>query len=448
MSDFRPPRPPSRRQLLRATLGLSAVAAACGRRTHGELVMPPQAGFPLGVAAGDAAPDGALLWTRYTGPAPLELRVWKGEPEASASVYAAQPTPGEYGLVSVDVRTLEPATAYSYRFFENDRGVLDHGSPVGRFRTAPAPDSLAPVRFGATCCTKRTFALDTLVRASERNDLDAFLQLGDTSYNDGARSVADFRDSWGRTLSLPAHRALRQAHGIIATWDDHEFTNNWSGETINPAQFAAGAQTFFEHMPARQDPAFPTRVWRRLRWGKTAELFILDCRGERRPSTRGRPDAEYISGAQLAWLKASLAESDAVFKVILNSVPIGQYAGVLFQSFVSDRWEGYPAQRENLLRFIEDQGVSGVLWLAGDFHLAAAGRVSTTGPGQKAVEILVGPGGNEANPSLSYPGPPQFDWATGINNYAVLDLDPGPRTVTVSYFDGDDRPLAEHRYSL
>ena len=26
--------------------------------------------------------------------------------------------------------------------------------------------------------------------------------------------------------------------------------------------------------------------WRRFRWGRTAEVFILDCRSERRPSTR------------------------------------------------------------------------------------------------------------------------------------------------------------------
>ena len=71
--------------------------------------------------------------------------------------------------------------------------------------------------------------------------------------------------------------------------------------------------------------AAPDRIWRSFRWGHSAEVFVLDCRGERRPSTRSvNPTREsvYISRAQMDWLKAGLRASPAVFKFIVNSVPI------------------------------------------------------------------------------------------------------------------------------
>ena len=59
-----------------------------------------------------------------------------------------------------------------------------------------------------------------------------------------------------------------------------------------------------------------TRMWRSFRWGRTLELFVLDTRGERRPSTRHTPHAEYLSPAQFAWLTDGLARSDAAFKFV------------------------------------------------------------------------------------------------------------------------------------
>ncbi|MGQ0507714.1 MAG: alkaline phosphatase D family protein [Myxococcaceae bacterium] len=447
LSDFNPPRPPSRRQLLQAAMGLGAVSAACSVSGN-SLIAPAPPNFPIGVAAGEPRSDGILVLTRYTGVKPLELRVWDGEAEATPAVFAGEVAPDESGSVKFELKGLKPATFYTYRFLENDEGVFDAGSNVGRFKTAPAATSLAPLRIGATCCTKRTFTLDVLDRASARTDLDVFLILGDTSYNDAAFSLDEYRDSWRRSLALPSHRALRAQHGLISTWDDHEFSNNWNAETIHPTRFEAGVQSFFEHMPVARNPEAPSRIWRSVKWGRTAEFFVLDGRAERRPSTRHQPDGEYISKAQMGWLKVALAESTAVFKIILNSVPITAYDGVLFQSFVDDRWEGYPAQRTEILQFIEDAKLGGVLWVAGDLHMASMGRVSMRGPGQKAIEVLVGPGGNEANPSPSYPRAPQFDWASGFNNYAVLDFDPATTTVSLKYFDGNDKVIAERSYVL
>jgi alkaline phosphatase D len=184
-----------------------------------------------------------------------------------------------------------------------------------------------------------------------------------------------------------------------------------------------------------------------VRWGKTLELFVLDGRGERRPSTRNSPAAEYLSRAQLDWLKRGLLESDAVFKLIMNSVPISDFPH-LFDVLTVDRWEGYPAQREELLGFIDEMAIDGVVWVAGDFHLASMGRVAASGAGSTQLEVLVGPGGQNGNVLAGTLGPPQFDWSSRENNYTELALDPERRTVDVRYHDGGGRLLATRTYTV
>lgn len=412
-----------------------------------EPLAPDAPGFELGVACGDVTAASALLWTRSLEARELEWVVWQGE-EGTEVVRSGRATPSEAGAIHVEVDGLSPATRYRYAFFERTAEGRGRQSRVGRFRTAPADDSLAPLILGATCCTRLGLPMRTLDRAAARSDLDLFLLLGDTCYADGAWTLEEFRAKWAATIGHPSQRALRAAHGLIATWDDHEFDNNWAGETIDPAKRAAAAAAFFEHQPVRRDPAEPDRVWRRLRWGRTAEIFVLDARGDRRPSTRLTPQAEYLSRAQMDWLKQGLAESTAVFKVVMNSVPIAEYPGALFQSFDFDRWEGYPAQRREILQHIDDARIPGVLWVAGDFHLASVGRVSREPPGRDALEVLVGPGAQSANPSPTYPGPPQFDWSSGINNYTVLRLDPVSRSVQIAFHDEHDEVAAELTYTL
>ncbi|MFO0003851.1 MAG: alkaline phosphatase D family protein, partial [bacterium] len=121
------------------------------------------------------------------------------------------------------------------------------------------------------------------------------------------------------------------------------------------------------------------------------DLFALDCRGERR-------DGNYISPEQMAWLKAELSASTARFKVILNSVPITDLSAIFGTTQAMDRWQGYPAQREEILAHIRDDAVEGVLWITGDVHYAQIGRVDPAGgPGEDQWEVFCGPGGSTLN---------------------------------------------------
>jgi alkaline phosphatase D len=404
--------------------------------------------FPLGVASGDATTARAIFWTRYAGSAELSLVVWEMDGDRYArTVHDAVVGPADGGFVTIDVPGLAAGAWHRYAFFEREAGERTSRSPIGRMRAAPAADALVPLRIGACSCTDNDRVADTLSRAGERDDLDLFLYLGDTTYNDGARTLADYRGKWSQSLSRAGYRAVRAATSALATWDDHEFDNDWNPESFPAAQKAAAVQTFFEHQPLRRDAASPDRVWKSMRWGRTAEIFVLDCRSERRPSTRSTSSAEYLSRAQMDWLKAGLAASDAVFKVIVNSVPIADFPGA-FDLAQNDRWEGYPAARREILEHVDGASITGVLWVAGDFHLASAQRVSTSGAGSTQTEVLVGPGAQSGNLLARFLTGDQFDFATTENNYSVIELDPATGRARVWWIDGSASTIETREYRL
>ncbi len=448
----------TRRAFLRyAAFGSAGVWLGCGRRALegiapdealGEDAEPPpdapedhpeetpeSDAFPLGISSGDVAATSAVLSARYAGRRPLFLRVWQMQGESYRRVAEAAARIDDGGFVSASIERLVPSGRYRFAFFEQDGERLALRSPIGRFRTAMPPDSTGVVTFGATACTKQGKPLAPLARAAERRDLDAFLLLGDSSYNDGSRTLDEYRAKWAESLSRPEYRALRQSTGVVASWDDHEVDNGWNPETFDPVRLEAAKRAMREALPMRTGE----RMWRSIRYGRTVELFVLDTRSERRASGR----AEYLSREQMDWLKRGLEESPAVFKLVMSSVPIGDFP---FSTF-TDGWANYPDARVEILGHVAERNVRGVVWLSGDFHLASVGRVTRAHLGSDALEVLAGPGGQNGNPLAGLLTRPQFDWATAENNFAVLRFDGARRELRVAHVDGHGRMLFDGTYA-
>lgn len=408
--------------------------------------------FPLGVQAGDATSDGVILWTWMDSEDPLRVVVWTRDEEGAAVVVAEGEAPlAEGGYCHVELTALEAATAYEYCFVRlGGAGEPVGRTAVGRFRTAPDLDALEVVSFGGVSCNFLLFhPFPVLSRAGE-DELDFFVLGGDTVYADGNVDVGEYRAVWKEYLAADGYRTLLQSTSTLCTWDDHEVTNNWDPETINPDQLAAATQAYFENLPIRLHPDDSSRVWRSARWGKTLEVFVLDCRSERKPSTRDTPEAQYISPEQMAWLKDGLANSPCLFKLIVNSVPISDMPSVS----VSDRWEGYPAQRTEILDFVNNE-VEGVVWLTGDFHLGAMSEVGAEGsPHSAQREVFMGPGGQLPNPLWVVlevgSQKDQFSFVTDKNNYVRFTADPhtDPPTLTVEFVDQDGDILHGEAISL
>ncbi|MFE6100265.1 alkaline phosphatase D family protein [Streptomyces laurentii] len=391
--------------------------------------------FRHGVASGDPLPDGILLWTRVTptpdalpgsGKGPDLTVGWElAEDQAFTRVVARGTTVATAAsdhTVKADVRGLRPATAYWYRFTAGT--TL---SPAGRTRTAPAADAASGIRFGVVSCANWEAGWFSPYRhLAARTDLDAILHLGDYIYEYATGSypaakytvrrhqpeheivsVADYRLRHATYKTDTDLQALHAAHPIVAIWDDHEFANDaWSGGAENHTPGAEGAwadrvaaakRAYFEWMPVRTSSE--GTVYRRLRFGKLADLHLLDLRSFRSQQAKvgdgavDDPNRSITGRAQLDWLKSGLASSDATWQLVGTSVmispvafgslpaellaPIAELLGLPKEGIAInvDQWDGYTDDRKELLQHLTDRAIRNTVFLTGDIHMAWANDV-------------------------------------------------------------------------
>ncbi|MFD7612481.1 alkaline phosphatase D family protein [Streptomyces sp. NPDC059828] len=435
------PTTPSRRAVVKAaaatavtTTAVAAPALAAASAAHADDAQGTA--FLHGVASGDPLSDGVLLWTRVTpstdavpgsGKGPATEVNWEiAEDKGFARIVAGGRTTATATsdhTVKVDVRGLRASTVYYFRFSSGPAV-----SPVGRTRTAPAVDANASgVRFGVVSCANWEAGYFSAYRhLAARADLDAVLHLGDYIYEYGTGgypeekyvvrqheprheilSLADYRTRHGKYKTDADLQTMHAAHPIIAIWDDHEIANDaWSGGAENhtpgaegdyAARAAAAKQAYFEWMPVRT--ATEGTVYRRLRFGKLAELHLLDLRSFRSQQASvgsGKvddPERTITGRAQLDWLKSGLAASDATWKLVGTSVmispvafgslpahllePIAKLLGLPTEGLAInvDQWDGYTDDRKELLKHLTDRGIKNTVFLTGDIHMAWANDV-------------------------------------------------------------------------
>jgi alkaline phosphatase D len=397
--------------------------------------------FRHGVASGDPWPRSVVLWTRVT-PVPAATPGSGHGPDVTVrwevSTDAGFTDVVRRGAVSTGARRdhtvkvvadgLSPATRYYYRF------VLDGvPSPVGRTRTAPAPDSLPRrVRFGVVSCSNWQAGWFAAYRhLAARGDLDAVLHLGDYLYEYGpgeygygqgnvdvraheprheTLSLRDYRRRHGQYKTDRDLQALHAAAPWIVTWDDHESANDAhasgaenhsAAEGTWRARRAAAYRAYDEWMPVRLGATAAIgdglRIYRRLRFGRLAELSMLDLRTHRSRQVVHQldgiddPNRTITGAAQMRWLTDGLRASTAQWKLVGNPVmiapvvfpplpndvsrPLADVTGLLPPDGVPynvDQWDGYTADRRELLGHIADHGVGGAVFLTGDIHSAWA----------------------------------------------------------------------------
>ncbi|MGW1891994.1 alkaline phosphatase D family protein [Streptomyces sp. NPDC002004] len=444
---------PRRRTVVKAAAATAALAPFVAAPTAFAADAGPA--FLHGIASGDPLPDGVLLWTRVT-PVPdavpgsgvgpdIDVHWELAEDKGFTRIVGRGTTTATAAsdhTVKADVRGLNPATVYYFRFRAGDVE-----SPVGRTRTTAAHDAdTGGVRFGVVSCSNWEAGYYSSYRhLAARTDLDAVLHLGDYIYEyktgeyPAAKYVvrqhqptheiitlADYRTRHGVTKTDADVRALHAAHPLIAIWDDHEFANDaWSGGAENhtpgtegdwSARQAAAKQAYFEWMPVR--PSVAGTTYRRLRFGKLADLHLLDLRSFRSQQAGvgsgavDSPDRTIIGRAQFDWLKSGLAASDTTWRLVGNSVMISPVAfGALPDYLLAplakllglpegglavnvDQWDGYTHDRKELLAHLHDNAIRNTVFLTGDIHMAWANDVPLTAAtyplsGSTATEFVV-----------------------------------------------------------
>ncbi|GAA5065570.1 alkaline phosphatase D family protein [Streptomyces similanensis] len=429
------PLSPRRRTVVKAAAAGVVLAAPLAAALPARAAASAPA-FLHGVASGDPLPDGVLLWTRVTpteeavpgsglGP-DTEVSWVVARDKAFTDVVARGSTTATAACdhtVKADIRGLAPATDYWFRF---SAGGAD--SPAARTRTAPAHDAaVTGLRFGVVSCANWEAGYFSPYRhLAARGDLDAWLHLGDYIYEyksgeyaargkvvrphapaNEILTLADYRIRHAKYKTDPDLQALHHRAPVVAIWDDHEFADNaWSGGAVNHTEGAEGAwsdrkaaaqQAYFEWMPVR--PAIAGTTYRRLRFGKLADLSLLDLRSFRsQQASTGSgsvddPDRTITGRAQLDWLKSGLAASDTTWRLVGNSVmispfvvgslsadllkPLAKLLGLPQEGLAinSDQWDGYTDDRRELLAHLRANAIRNTVFLTGDIHMAWANDV-------------------------------------------------------------------------
>jgi len=328
----------------------------------------------MGFRAGDVTQDSAIIWTRITRDAE---RNWDGvmdpkKREPRKTEYTPSPidvedrqgaTPGAKGQVRVIISPkrsaeqeeeaittdwaavaaesdfihqftidgLQPATEYTVKVQARDAEDAPVSAEAsGSFGTPAPADTWQDARF-AVITGQSYWDLDHregfhIYPAMQKLGLDFLVPTGDTVYLDSesprARTVELARYHWQRMYSLP--RVVEFHRHTPGYWevDDHDTWCNdcWPtmrAEWMNPLTFAQGFDIYREQVP------LPERPYRTVRWGKGLQIWLVEGRLYRSPNTMQDGPAKTIWGkTQLAWLKKSISESDADFRVLISPTPI------------------------------------------------------------------------------------------------------------------------------
>lgn len=445
-------------------------------RGNGDFFKPEWAPFFHGVASGDPLADRVVIWTRVTPEAmdqnPIEVK-WKmaTDPELANLIAEGDLTTGperDY-TVKVDVTELSPGTTYYYGF-----EALGRASLTGKTKTTPVAGNINHFKFGVVSCSNyQAGYFNAYARLAERTDLDAIIHLGDYIY-EYADQVYGSSAIWNdrpiepaeELVQLEDYRArystyrldtnllrLHQQYPFIVVWDDHEAANNShvaGAENHDPQTEGewdnrkANAKTaYFEWMPIRDNSA--QKVYRSIQYGDLMELILLDTRLEGREGPIYNisderlydPERTILGQEQKAWLLDRLKHSPARWKIIGQQVVfaefnIGWTASQVNLSYEEtegvflDIWDGFPAERSEIISFLEEESIDDVVILTGDFHSSLAFDIAET-----AVEVQLQETENLGVQPF-YQLTPAYDPATGAGSKTVEFATP---SVTSANFD-------------
>lgn len=451
--------------------------------------------LPNGVASGDVTQTTAVLWIHSTALGEVrfeystfdDFAIVDGN-ETVAVVDANQP-------VKVQICGLSPATQYYYRITDanNEAAVgrfrtpSDVGISAG-LRFGASGDWQQPPPFPSLKNVPE-LDLDFFIKLGDNiyADFESPALPGVVQ----ARTLEEFRIKHNENLSARfgwnVMAEMDASTPTLATIDDHEVVDNFAGGAapgqspdapdVHPSEiplftedvnfvnetqvYKDAMQAFCEYHPIRSevwDTPNDVRMngkpkfYRKTTYGSDAIVFILDARSFRDaplPVITDPFDANQVEDflrstfaanrtmlgrAQMDSLKNDLFDSQQdgiTWKFVIIPEPIQNF-GIIG---AEDRFEGYAAERTELLKFIHENAIENVVFIAADFHGTIVNNLAYQ-------ELLT----EEANDAVVIESVPinAFEVVTGPA--AFFDALLGPSTVNLAASAGVLSPFLKGIY--
>ena len=292
-------------------------------------------------------------------------------------------TVGEFNTAVFNLTALDPATKYSYYISVGaNKKFLDSGSfttqAIWQYRQPPADFS-----FLAGSCVYfnqpeydrpgKPYGGDSSIFDAMAKEKAAFmLWLGDNWYT----RYPDYASEWGlhyrpsRERKLKVLQPFLKAMSHYAIWDDHDYGPNDADKSYVLKE--ASRKVFMKYWPNPTYGMNGNGIYTAFTYND-AEFFLLDDRWFRSSdrmmdSIDGNVNKEkkMFGDEQMEWLKNALLFSRGntftKFRVIVTG------SQVLNEYSKFDALRAFPAEHAELLSFLEENKIGGVIFITGDRH--------------------------------------------------------------------------------
>ena len=286
----------------------------------------------------------------------------------------------EFNPVKIELNGLELNTSYSYSLVLNGKTITVpfktefKTKDLWQYRK-PAPD----FNFLSGSCAYfnepkydrpgKPYGMDSSIFVTMGNTPAEFnLWLGDGWYT---REV-DFNTAWGLNKRVSRDRSMKVVQQFMSAmpqyyiWDDHDFGPNNIGKSYI---FKEESRKVFKDYTLNPTYGEDGKgIYTKISYSD-ADFFLTDDRYFRSEATmadsvNGKPNEakDYLGSIQMDWLKNSLLYSTATFKIIATG------SQVLNPISRGECMYAYSYEYNDLINFISDHKISGVLFLTGDRH--------------------------------------------------------------------------------
>lgn len=383
----------------------------------------------------------------------------KGEKSAKTVVYKG-PLGNDFNPLSFTIGGLDFNTSYQYKIWIDGKPTSATGEFVTKdlWQWRKQPPVFSFLAGGCAYINEpiydrpgKPYGGDSSIFETMAKEKAAFmLWTGDAWYT---REV-DYYSEWGlwnrasHDRSMPVLQKFLKAMPHFATWDDHDYGPNDIGKNYILKEASRNVFTSYFCNPSAGENG--QGIYTMNSWGDV-DIFITDDRWWRsadqlKDSIDGKPNPEkrMLGQQQMEWLKNSLLYSMATFKIVV----IGSQ--VLNPVSPFDKWADFPAEKEEMLNFLKEYNINGVLFLTGDRHHSEVIKIEREGT-YPLYDITVSP---------LTSGTHKFGGVEKNNPYRVFGLDEkqnygrfsfsgirGDRKLTVEFIGVNGEKLGEWNVS-
>ena len=378
-------------------------------------IRPPRAA--QGIMVGGVSSHSALVQLRVTrsrGPVKRDVPGSHGvveftlrpenDPQAPPLAQLAYASADHDFIVRVRFDELLAGTRYLCQTRLGTRHNNLRAGPTASFRTLPGPDAASRVDF--VVVTGMNYAkfhgdnrIDRKIHLAHNNTelpepytgsdkklgypaLASILQLkpdffvgtGDNVYYDTpkeprAETIDEMRQKWHEQFVQQRYRELFAAVPTYWEVDDHDYRIDDGDNTGDHRPSPAEAQRIMlEQLPYAgvNDPNPLT--YRTHRVNKDLQIWLVEGRIYRSPNEDADgPDKSIWGAEQKAWLKQTLTDSDATFKILISPTPmIGP--DDIRKTDNHTNHGGFRHERDEFFAFLGEQKISNFYLVCGDRH--------------------------------------------------------------------------------